>query len=104
MQPGPIALPGCTYSVWVAQRTRDVTAVKDCAPRFSTNANNKPIANTNTCTQTEFVLKHPLMQHMFSCFHLSFSSSHPASESFTYVAIPKWKNTLLQMKVLHLNI
>lgn len=72
MQPAPIALRGCTYSVWVAQRTPDVTAVKDCVPRFSTNANNKPIANTNTCTQTEFVLKRPLMQHMFSCFWLFF--------------------------------
>lgn len=72
MQPAPIALPGCTYSVWVAQRTLAVTVVKNCAPRFSTNANNKPIANTNTCTQTEFVLERPLMQHRFSCFFFVF--------------------------------
>lgn len=49
MQPALIVVPGCTYGVWVAQRTLAVTAVKDCAPRFSTNANNKPTA--------EFVLK-----------------------------------------------
>lgn len=52
MQPAPIALPGCTYSVWVAKRTLAVTAVKNCAPRFRTNANNKPTANTNATTQT----------------------------------------------------
>ena len=75
MKPGPIALPGCAYSVWVAQRTLAVTVVTDCAPRYSTNVNNKPIAIANTCTQTDFVLERPLPQHRFSCF-LPFPSSH----------------------------
>lgn len=52
MQPALIVVPGCSYGVWVAQRTLAVTAVKDCAPRFSTNANNKPTANTNRRTQS----------------------------------------------------
>lgn len=35
MQLAPIVLPGCTYGIWVAQRTLAVRAVRDCAPRFS---------------------------------------------------------------------
>lgn len=73
MKPGPIAIPGCAYSVWVAQRTLAVTVVKDCAPRYSTNVNNKPIEIANTCTQTDFVLERPLLQHRFSCFLHSLS-------------------------------
>lgn len=50
MRPGPLALAGCAHSAWVAQR-KLATAVKDCTSGFSTNVNNKPTANTNTCTQ-----------------------------------------------------
>lgn len=50
MRPGPGALAGCAYSAWVAQR-RLATGVKDCTSGFSTNVNNKPKENTNTCTQ-----------------------------------------------------